>query len=564
MELETNTQLDSLLSILQEGETTLNLDLHNAKEKVAHAKKTLNDDKLKIVLLSSFSDGKTTIIAALNGKIEANMKIDIDESSDEMQIYHPTGLAHGYVIMDTPGLFGSKTKEVNGETIRLSEMTERYISEAHIILYICDAVTPLKDSHAPFIEKVMRQFGKLESTIFVINKMDEAGVDLSDEDNFASKTDIKKDNLIGRLRDTIGLTEQEQQKLHIVCIAADPYGAGLEHWLSADNYEKYKQISHIEGLRKCIEQVVTDTNPLQLRKSAELASLKDVIGMTSERIDQAHLAILNTIVKLKETLSDNKQDLALLKQDLVNAKKDMTKRLKALKDKTLTEINTATLDTIGEVLNRDLGVQNGKVTFYVFYHDLNLIVKECSEGNGGTIQRHIATIEHNNTSVAKNLASDIFEKGTSLLKNVTISGENIKQIRDVIAKGHKFKPWEAIKMGGKVTKVLNRSGNVIEIAVSIFQRIQQENKKEKLKERKDVLSRIINDAIAEIFQTCDNDEQYYQNYAPAYLELEKQIAERDDKCEQMSLFSDKLKKYQQRLIDWMKENAEDIPCAENN
>ena len=43
---------------------------------------TLNDGEISVVLLGSFSDGKTSVVAGLLGRLEDNMKIDNDESSD--------------------------------------------------------------------------------------------------------------------------------------------------------------------------------------------------------------------------------------------------------------------------------------------------------------------------------------------------------------------------------------------------------------------------------------------------------------------------------------------------
>lgn len=107
MEKNNSTLIDQLLPILKEGEE-LGLDLQDTYQKIEQIKNT-SDDRIKIALLSSFSDGKTSIIAGLNGRVEDNMKIDIDESSDEINIYRPHGLASDFEIMDTPGLFGTKT-----------------------------------------------------------------------------------------------------------------------------------------------------------------------------------------------------------------------------------------------------------------------------------------------------------------------------------------------------------------------------------------------------------------------------------------------------------------------
>ena len=42
------------------------------------------------------------------------MKIDEDESSDELTIYHIESLGNNYEVVDTPCLFGTKEKEIDG------------------------------------------------------------------------------------------------------------------------------------------------------------------------------------------------------------------------------------------------------------------------------------------------------------------------------------------------------------------------------------------------------------------------------------------------------------------
>ena len=373
MKTKEQIYIDELEQILKEGEN-LGLDLKEVYQKISSIRTSCNDKKIKIALLSSFSDGKTSIIAGLNEKIEDNMKIDSDESSDEIIIYYPNGLAKDFEIMDTPGLFGSKEKEIKGEKVRFSEITEKFISEAHIIIYVCDAVTPLKESHAFFIEKIMRKFNKLNSTIFVINKMDEAGYDLLDEADFNRGVAIKKENLIKRLQDTIGLTTEEEKNLNIVCIAADPKGKGLDKWFEKIN--DYKKRSHIEDLRSCINKVVSNSNKQLLRKSVELATTIDVADMLSKSIQTVSQNIGSALDVTNEVIADSRTELMLLKKDLSNAQKTMTDRLNELKNRILSDLNACPMDGLIEFLEQNIGVQNDSISFYVFDNELNQIVKE--------------------------------------------------------------------------------------------------------------------------------------------------------------------------------------------
>ena len=173
--VEKQTTIDTLCKLREViGEIGgMGIDVQDDLQKIAAALKSIESDVLRIALLGAFSDGKTSVVAAWLGKIMGDMKIDMDESSDRVSIYKPDGLPGQCEIVDTPGLFGDKEKTVNGEQVMYEDITKRYISEAHLILYVVDATNPLKESHSAVAKWVLRDLNKLTSTVFVINKMDE-------------------------------------------------------------------------------------------------------------------------------------------------------------------------------------------------------------------------------------------------------------------------------------------------------------------------------------------------------------------------------------------------------
>lgn len=84
-------KLVALDTILYSNED-LDIDILTLKKKVHDVMESLQADTIKIVLLGSYSDGKTSTVAGLLSKVEDNMKIDPDESSDELVVYHPSSL----------------------------------------------------------------------------------------------------------------------------------------------------------------------------------------------------------------------------------------------------------------------------------------------------------------------------------------------------------------------------------------------------------------------------------------------------------------------------------------
>lgn len=550
-------KLASLKNILQKV-TAYIPELQCYINKIDSMIDTIEDGEISIVLLGCFSDGKTSAIAGLLGRLEDNMKIDSDESSDELTVYRPKNFRSGFKIVDTPGLFGTKEREIDGRSVKFSEITERYISEAHIIIYVCDAVVPLKDSHAEIVRRVMRDYHKLDNTIFVINKMDEAGYDLRDEYDFNNGCKIKKENLITRLRSTINLSPEEEKRLHIVCIAADPNGKGLAHWFTKIN--DYYERSHIKDLRKCVNEIVSDANKNNLSSDAYEASVDDVIGGLCKVIVVIEKPMAKTLENIENDNVDIEEDLKRLKTELMSSREDLIEAIKRVKDDVIRDIRGASLETISEVVDNQLGVQNGQVTFYVFKARLNVQIERCCETNNNRVNLSIVNI-NNICSKQDSMFGEMVKKGTEILENLNISGDQVKMARDFVAKNYKFKPWGAIKLGKNISKWAGRAGAGIEVAFEGYSLYQRKKENEKLEEHKQKLCNAVNDSVANIFKEIESEAEFYKNYAPSYLNLCQKFRERNEEIDRLKHKIAYLEKFK-RQIDLWRNSAEYVDFEE--
>ena len=550
-------KLTALKQLLQKGVEYIP-ELQSYLGKIDSIVNTIKDGEISVVLLGSFSDGKTSAIAGLLGRLEDNMKIDNDESSDELTIYRPKDLKKGFKIIDTPGLFGTKEREINGQNIKFSEITERYISEAHIIIYVCDAVVPLKDSHVEIIRRIMRDYHKLDNTIFVINKMDEAGYDLLDEYDFNNGCKIKKENLISRLRSTINLTPDEEKRLHVVCIAADPKGKGLQHWFS--KIDNYYERSHIKDLRKCVNEVVNNADTDKLSSSSYETSVSEVVEGLHKAIECTEKPVSKAIAKMERDCTEIEEDGKHLKSELTLSRNDLRQAINEIKNDAIREINGASLETIGEVISNQLGVQNNQVTFYVFQDKLSAQIEQCCEANANNI--NLAAVKIQDTySMQDAMLNDAVKYGVGQLKNLNVSGEQVKAVRDVIAKGYKFKPWGAINMGKDITKWAGWIGAGIGVAFEIYDWYKKHENQKKLNELKKSLTNAINDCISNVFKTFESDNEYYKNFAPSYIQLCQKIQERNEEIASLKQKVQYLENYKRDIEAW-KNSAEHVDFEE--
>ncbi len=141
-------------------EESLKDKIHNAMENVA-------GQKLKVALVGGFSEGKTSIAAAWIDRLDESMNIDHKESSDEVKIYN---IDNEMELVDTPGLFGFKEKITDSDKSkeeRYKDITKKYISEAHLILYALNPSNPIKESHKDDLNWLFRTLNLLSRTIFI-------------------------------------------------------------------------------------------------------------------------------------------------------------------------------------------------------------------------------------------------------------------------------------------------------------------------------------------------------------------------------------------------------------
>ena len=534
-----NDRFSTLEKIVQQGRQ-YGLDLSDILNKIKSVKSMIKDGIIRIVLLGSFSDGKTSAIAGLLGRLEDTMKIDEDESSDELKVYRPEGLKKGFEIVDTPGLFGTKEKELDGRNVKYLDITKKYLSEAHIVIYVCDAVTPLKDSHASIIKWIMRDLNKLNSSIFVINKMDEAGYDLLDDSDYNRGKDIKRNALVERLRSTINLTPDEERKLHIVCIAADPKGKGLNHWFAKSN--DYMRRSHIGMLRDSLNDVVNNCNAEILKSNSVLASIKDMTDAVSNSIEDACNPIRQSLKKLDDSCFDLNEDLGQLKLDLANNQSEMQHQLERYKKELYTDIENASIDTIGSVAKRILGIQNEKITFDLVHRRIEQITNTCYNSNNASVESSQVKFKRE-FEVQENFCTDALKAGTEYLKHVNAG--QIKAVRNVLLPCCKFKPWGAIKFA----KNLNIFAVILSLGIELYSYFNKKKKQNAFLKDKESLINALDDIFAHVYESFQG-ENFFHNYAPSYSEMQQQLNNRQNEIEKLRQKVTELEKFKSQINSW--------------
>lgn len=547
-------KLESLEVILASNED-LDINILPLKEKVHDVKESLKSDTIKIVLLGSFSDGKTSTVAGLLGHLENNMKIDPDESSDELEVYRPSGLKQGFEIVDTPGLFGTKEKEVEGSNIKFSEITERYISEAHIIMYVTHAVNPIKESHLPILKRVIKDYGKLDSLVVTLNRMDETGIDMSDDEDYEEKKEIKINNVKSRLSSSIGLSPSELEKLTIVCVAANPKGKGLDYWFEQSHIERYNELSRISNLRDAISTVVDTSDVDILMQSQSVAVISDLAQRAYRESKLAIMPVIDALKKARLTHENLKSDLEILENKLKASRKHLIDSLDDYRLSLINDINgTTNTDTIEALLDSQLGISKESIDYHLVTNKINRIISDSVEANEGALKSCIQVFE-NAYNKQNKILDDVFSKGIVGLKRMKIDGNMVLKIRDFLKIPHKFKPWGAIKFA----KNLGVALQFIFDAADIYYSYKQKQKADNLKK---TLKADIEKFFIDVTDMLTNNELFYKTFYPSYIELRTVYQERLSEFEELDNAIGRYNKLQQDIKSWYGDDIEDVEFEE--
>lgn len=553
MKNKTISFLNKIEYIIQKV-NSLGIDVSDSQEKYFDLKKMIEDHICRIVLLGSFSDGKTTTMAAMMDRLEDSMKIDSDESSDELKIYRPDGLKKGFEFVDTPGLFGTKEKEVDGKIVKFSDVTKKYLSEAHIVLYVCDAVVPLKDSHAPIIKWIMRDLNKLDNAIFVINKMDETGYDISDPEEYEKITKIKKNNIIKRLRDVISLNDNEADKLNIACIAANPYGKGLEYWL--EEKDDYIANSHIDVLKTLINSSINGMREDEIMYETVKANFFEILSLISKKISDNYEYLNKEYVKIKKIYNDIKKDLDYVDEEINEKLKNATESLELYRAELLSELTNKKQGEFEEFCNVSLGVENNQLTLYVVNNKIINILDDVENAivlftNENLIKISKKNLSDDTLGYINEKKNEFLGNFKTYLKDIKVTNKDILKTRDRLERynlTHKrYHGREAINKAERYTQKINTYGPAIlsglEAGLSVLLKMIDDAKFEKMKSE-------IQDSLVsrfkEAFDFAKDKSQYRRVVVPEYEKMVENCNNANEQLKQQEIKN-------QQFLDCMNE-----------
>lgn len=549
--LDTLNKLGHILDELND----IGIDVSDDLQKIASSIKAIDSDVLRIALLGAFSDGKTSVIASWLGKVMDDMKIDMDESSDQLTIYKPDGFPDKCEIVDTPGLFGDKEKTVDGSQVMYEDITKRYISEAHLTLYVVDATNPLKESHSTIAKWILRDLNKLSSTVFVINKMDEV-TDLTEQALFDEQAAIKKENLKSKLQRAANLTPAELAMLNIVCIASNPNGRGLEYWFGKPVH--YESRSRINDLKEMTSRIIKTNVPEMLIAKTGLDVVRDIVGKKLS-LARTQLNELESFARQNQVESSRiKEDIQRGRAEVKRLAGELFNELQNIENQMLGRLRSISLEEIHSFLDEEIGYTDEgvgykmhlkiKTTIDRFFDMSSAVTSQISLD----ISRQLDSGESFLNAMGEKAISSIGGalKSVSQL-NPAVIKSTIFAARDVLGQvtgvAVKFKPWEATKLAGSISKWAGPAGAAFSLGTDIYKAYKANELEQQLKEVKDDISKIIKDAFKNIYEILAQDERIFEFFAPDLKRFEQIVLEMSKGSEKIQINKQKISRIQDEL-----------------
>lgn len=494
------------------------------QHKLESAIQSVAGDKLRVALVGGFSDGKTSIAAAWMERLDkSTMNISHQESSNAVRIYDVNS---DFVLIDTPGLFGFK-EQVNDETHEIEkykDITKKYVSEAHLVLYVMDPANPIKESHKDDLNWLFRTLNLLPRTVFVLSRFDDVA-DVEDAADHARVLDVKKANVSGRLIDLIALTPDEARELSIVGVAANPFDMGTEHWLS--NLEQFKALSHIGTLQAATHRkIAANGGALAVVHEMKRSVIRDVLTKQLPVAIENDEKIAAEVVKLEGVGQRLAKQLVIANSQISDVRGTLRDFVVRYFSGLILQAKGASMETFVEFFEREVG-SDGVIVSTRLQNEFERQLKTVTEDVSNMRITFDAEVSHFNSAV-RNLGKQGLDY---LVKSKAINNTTIIATRDGLVnvakligvdlgKILKFKPWGASNLAKGVNGALAAFG----LAMEAWDSWEQAKREEAFEEAREKIVLQFESQRQGLIDLI-NGEGFVQRFFAAYVDLKNDVAE---------------------------------------
>ncbi|MRS14252.1 labile enterotoxin output A [Enterobacteriaceae bacterium RIT691] len=534
--------LNNLCEFLQQGESVgIQID-PKLLQKLQTAKESAVNGKLHIALIGGFSEGKTSIAAAWMERLDkASMKISHQESSNDVKIYD---VGSDFVLIDTPGLFGFKEQfNEDAQAIeKYKDITKKYVSEAHLVLYVMNSTNPIKESHKQDLEWLFRTLNLLDRTVFVLSRFDEVA-DVEDEADYQSNANVKRQNVASRLQDLIAITVQERDALSIVAVAANPFDMGTEYWL--ENPDKFRALSHISALQQATsEKIERSGGVLALGEETKKSVIRDVLTRQLPVAIENDERIAQEVADLNAIHQRMRKDMGAMELNISETRVKLKEFVLSYFSDLILQSKGLSLDTYTEFFEREVG-DKGIIISTRLENEFERRLRTVAQALQRMEMGYQADINHYNgnlTAMGKQGLDYVVK--SKVINNTTVIAARdgvvslAKMVGFDLGKMLKFNPWGAVNLA----KGLNGALSVLGLAMEAWDSWEQHKREKKFAE---AVSKMVENFTSQREKTLEmlDANDFIPTFFVGYIKLRDEL----DMLEQSLSES---KQRQKRFADW--------------
>ena len=490
--------------------------------KIASALEALQDKKIRAAFFGAFSDGKSTILAALTG--DTTIKTAPGPTTSEVKKYQ----ANGFEIVDTPG-WGSEVSEHD-------DIIKKYISEAQVILIPVDPNNPIKPTQHDLYRWLLNDLQKDKSCLFILPMM-EVLASLKDDKAFREAVSVKTTAIHQSL--TLALGREVNPK--VIGISADPKNKGLEYWQTQP--EEYAKLSRISELRTAIMSFVQANEEMLIEGSA-ISVIRDSTFRLLDDLSAAAEVLRKETLMISAQLEEFNNSLAAYEQKISTSYSLTRKDILALRQRFMQDLNN-TMDSsdLGEFYETHIGKDA-----YVFNETINQIITKHVQVLGSDknkLSEKLEEIENFYNNREDDFLKKLSSVGQALVKN--IKSVPAKQLSTGLLKGRdalkipvKFAPGGALKL----VKNVQIAGVIFEGLLVLGKLIESDLFQEKLQKTKSDIEDLFKSTLDEL-----TEEFYISTYFP---EVQERLEVKNSLLLQIEHTTSELKKLDQTAANLRK------------
>lgn len=442
------------------------------------------NDKINIVFAGEYSAGKSSIISHLTGK---HLEVGGGVTTQTCTSFEWNGVN----IIDTPGILNQGRSDHD-------QITFDAIANADLIIF----VTTVKG----FSDRVGRHFHELiinrhkgREMMLILNKMDSVNTGNTPE----LRQEVRDKNVA-----PVIAPEYTPEEFYTSYVDAECYKDSL---LESDTEAKMelRRLSGWDDLINNINRFVDDKKVLG-KRTTNLYRVEQILVEANEQFESGDICIdgtvsvLNTQRRMLSETADNivRQSKSIVQepcQKIINWGNEVADQLVSSADQKKFEANLRQkyedtnkvpdmiLEQLSKMIEGEVMSLQTQVKDYSsseFVNNVRKAIEEkypnISSERKSNLGKYASSAQKFGDFLLKNSLNSNAGTGLSaLLKASSFSGSTSHKVIYEVGKffGHKFKPWEAVKLAGKVGKAgkfIGAAGAFVGVGVEIWNLIQEE------------------------------------------------------------------------------------------